>query len=86
MGVFALEAQIVRRTKILREPWGFFSLVRQSRGQVPRVQGNTRTRHCQAGGIRPGIVDRNAVLTRRESTMRPTMVANMIFQRESWPE
>ena len=86
MGVFALEGQIVRRTKIPREPWGFFSLFRRSRGQVARVQGNTRTRHCQARGIRPGIVDRNAVLTRRESTMRPTTVANMKVEFEKWPE
>ena len=81
MGVFALEAQIVRRTKIPREPWGFFSLFRRSRGQVPRVQGNTRTRHRQARGIRPGIVDLYAVLTRRESTMRPTIVAKLIGSR-----
>ena len=73
-----VQALVPAGRKSRSEPWVFFSLFRRPRGQVPRVQGNTRTRHREARGIRPGIVDRNAVLTRRESTLRPTMLAKLM--------
>ena len=67
-----------RCTKLPLEPWAVFIFFRRPRGQVPREQENTRTRHHRAPGTWPCIVDRYAVKNQRESTSRP----NVKVQRE----